>query len=841
MTARRPTLLIAGDPAGLDGIAGLGSVPRSNSWSASLGFSALHAWDLPGAVRRIARVDLALTRTSDGFTVSTPQAALQSALDASRRATPRLTAVAATAAAAIAAFLILAAGALRAGILAEDRRLAFRGASPAQRSAMVGVETAVPLVAGAVAGVALALIGGWLRARAGGAPSGRAESAVLSALAGRGLLVLAAAWLVTALAARLPAAAVRPALVLAGVAAAAALAGLLSGRSGAEQPLRGAVVPLAGALAALVTGLLLPVALRALSRTPLGRRRSAGPALVQLARDSGPAAVVVAGLAVGCGLGVFAVGYAATLRESRRDRAEHVVPVAAVVSAGRALEPPLHRLSLGGWRAATGAADAAPVLRIAASALAGPQRRPVAVLGVPAATLGGLDGERTEGARPRALAARLTAGPWARPAPGALLGARSRRLAVRLSRVGDDVRLTALIRDPSGTLQRLALGSAPARPRTLTVAIPRALQGGALLGLGLDRETGQLITATHQTAEGGGGGGSVTTGVLRLGRVAVDDRPLATSGWRGHGGVTGAPARLRYAISGAAQAMVRAPVASDRAPLPVLADPASAADAALSHGLELDVAGADFPAAIVGVVTQMPTVGRGSRLLVADRAALAGAIDAQQPGAAQPAELWLDSPPSRRAALAAAASAQARRLGLRVRTRAAVQSALNSEPIGREVLGALTATTLLVVLLGIAAAAVMVRSDLRDRAATLRDLEEQGHGPRELRRGLRTRAARWRRSPCRPGPCSAGGSIVLLSRARAAPVAAARHRTRRSRGGAGGSPASSLRSRCWPPRGRGRRRRDPGVSRGRAPGPSGGRPRERRLPRAVQGPPHAGG
>ncbi|MFL5844782.1 MAG: hypothetical protein ACJ762_08825, partial [Solirubrobacteraceae bacterium] len=104
--ARAPVLLAA-DPAGVDGLAPLDSLSRTQNWSAPLPLADLHAWDLDEQVARIARVDAGLQRTFDGFTTTSPRVALEAARARSDRAPARLAAAGATAAAALAAFLLL--------------------------------------------------------------------------------------------------------------------------------------------------------------------------------------------------------------------------------------------------------------------------------------------------------------------------------------------------------------------------------------------------------------------------------------------------------------------------------------------------------------------------------------------------------------------------------------------------------------------------------------------------------------------------------------------------------------------------------------------------------------
>ena len=81
--------------------------------------------------------------------------------------------------------------------------------------------------------------------------------------------------------------------------------------------------------------------------------------------------------------------------------------------------------------------------------------------------------------------------------------------------------------------------------------------------------------------------------------------------------------------------MVR-PGLTERAPVRVLAD---AETAARGTSLRLDLGGGDAVAAqVVGTLPRFPTT--GPRFLVADRVALAAALDDHVPGTGAPHELW---------------------------------------------------------------------------------------------------------------------------------------------------------------------------------------------------------
>jgi DNA-directed RNA polymerase specialized sigma24 family protein len=736
----RPPLLVSADPDGVDGLAALDAAARAQSWSAPLDIAALHAWQLDATVRRIADEHQRLDTVAHGFTVASPLLALQSARTRSLIAPGRLSAAGAAAAAALAAFLILAAGGLRTGLLAEDARLRRSGATAAQRGVLALAETAMPVAAGLLAGAALAVGVAVLRARAGGVSSSHVLDEAAGGAAGRMAIVAVAGWGLALAAARAPARAGR---VLAGatlIAGAALLVGMLAPRGDAvSDPLSGAVIPIAGAAAGLLLALVLPALLRRVARAAPRRRPLARIALLELARRPGAATVAAAGLAVSTGLAGFAFAYRTTLDRSRSDQADHRVPLAATVLPGADFRSPLAVRPREAWQRLDGAAEAVPVLRRVAFLLAGPTRDPVALVALPSEALGTLPTWRAADAAGdhRALAHRLVRAPFDRAEAGIPLPPAARTVSLTARADGDNVDVVLLVRARAGTLERVELGQARRAGGALRVPLPARARGGVLLGLALSPDRGLIAVNGHQSAEGAGGNRAL--GVLRFGALHAGTATISLDEMRPHGAIGGRASALTYHLTGPAE--LRLPQPSDKAALPVLADPATAHDAALSEDVELDVLGVQVRAHVVGVVRRFPTVPSGHAVVLADGAALAGALDAQVPGSGEARELWLAAQPGQEHRLDAAVAGAARRTGLVVHTHAAVRRAIDAEPIAREVLGALAAAALLAAALALAGVAVAVRRALRDGSAALLDLEAQGLGPGELRGGLRLRGA----------------------------------------------------------------------------------------------------
>src|SRR5262249_26018263 len=114
------------------------------------------------------------------------------------------------------------------------------------------------------------------------------------------------------------------------------------------------------------------------------RRPHARLALLELARDPGPAVVAIAGIAVAVGLGGFALAYRATLDRGHRDQAAQRVPLAATGVPGASLRTPLGVRSPAFWGHRPGVTAVLPVVRRSASWVVGPSTAPVTLLGLPA-------------------------------------------------------------------------------------------------------------------------------------------------------------------------------------------------------------------------------------------------------------------------------------------------------------------------------------------------------------------------------------------------------------------------------------------------------------------------
>ena len=214
------------------------------------------------------------------------------------------------------------------------------------------------------------------------------------------------------------------------------------------------------------------------------------------------------------------------------------------------------------------------------------------------------------------------------------------------------------------------------------------------------------------------------------------------AGWRTWLGVgaaavrAGGGHRLRVTFTDSGQpGVIRPRQPSDGRPVPVLADPATAAGAGPGGQLPLTVDGEPVAARVVGTVRRFPTLGAGAGFVVADQATLDGALDAALPGQGQTDELWIAAGHLRRL------RAALRRPPLRALTatfRADVQRRLRADPVARAVTGTLLAAGIVSGTLAVIGLLTAVLGTMRD-PRTERELAIFGVGPRRLRRELSLR------------------------------------------------------------------------------------------------------
>jgi hypothetical protein len=738
-------VLVTWDVAGLDALAGLSGLYRTHSWLAPLTTTRLRWWQLAGVEDRLERSQARLLLSGSQYALSAPFTALDEARAEASLAPQRLLLAGGGAIAALAIFIVLAGGGLRRDQRAELDRLRNAGARTHQCVLFVATESgwlcAAALSVGAAAGIGAAA----LLASSQGEPVG----AILmhSVITRAGVITLVTGWLAaTVLLGTLVLVRSARLIDMLAVAAASALVAALAAGTGSDQALALLLAPLCCAAAGVLTFRAARVVLRGAERVARGGPVLPRLALVNLARSSGVAALAIAFIAVATGLGGFALAYRSTLVRSAADQAADRVPLDVLVSPGPDFSTPLEVAPLRRWQALAAGA-VLPVRRTDANYTTGGGTTTVTALGIPADGLTGIHGWReSDGSAPLAtLARRLEpAGPVRTAGP--TLPADAQGLSLRVSSRGFAVTVTADLRDPQGAIRQVTFGTADASPAVLRVPVPPGRW--ELEALELDEPTGLAITNGHQNGENPGAAtqssARVALGPLSVLAARGPSLPVPLGAWRGVGAAatTGPPASGAVAIVGfsatGTPGVFRPAQPADTLPVPVLADPQTAASAGPDGRIALTVDGLPVVARVVGVLGRFPTIeGEEAGFVVADEATLAAALDAQLPGQGRPDELWISTGhlARLRAALDGGTLTQ-----LDSSFRVDLDHQLLDAPVARGVLGTLIAATALSVVLAVVGLLTALLGGARDERAS-RDLSEQGVGPRGLRAELRVRFA----------------------------------------------------------------------------------------------------
>jgi hypothetical protein len=739
-----PLLLVDGvEPASR--IAALALFQRAYGWVTPVDLDRVRQLGVAGYLARSGRVPDA-ERWRPGLVLTAPDDVLRAEDTRAHRSAGRFALLGGAAVALLLGFAVIGAIGLRRDHGAVAELLRRRGSARRAIRLLTGLQAAVPVVVGTLAGLA---VGAGLAAYRGAATGLPAWASAREAVTGAAIPVavgaLAAVVVVAAtLSARgtASAAAVRRAVdltVLAGL----AIAALALGRGAVTAGQTGDPVLLALPVLAVVCGGLAASRLWPLVVEPVGRllpRRWVGArlgVLGALRRPLRPVATV-AFLAAAVAIVVFAGAYRATLAQGAVDQAAFAVPLDARVSIGPGVERPLDVASLAGFAATAPGVTVHPVIRAAAGVrVSAAESVPAELVGVdPAALTKMRSWDADVGAPGAADAARRIAAPdTARP--GTVVPAGARSVSLDASGDVDKAQITGWLRTGDGRDVALSFQSEAGR---LVATVPAGLPAPTrLFALALVEPPDYATHHLHKIGESGVDvavlAGTVTLGVPRFDTVAG-------TGWAGWGStgaqVDASAGRLTVGFQFTGQRVVVSADAGSRAPVPVLADPVTAA-AAANGVLQLVVGGGRAVAArVVRVVPRFPTA--GDRFLVADARALADALDAGEPGTGSVSELWLWAPDGGAGTLAhGLAGAPFDRLAVDLRqTR---QEQLTGDPVARGAATLLTASALVAVLVGMLAVVLLVVAERRDESAELYAWESDGIPPATLRRSLFIRAA----------------------------------------------------------------------------------------------------
>ena len=749
-----PPLVLANGVAALDQSPVLHDAYRSYGWVVPLRRGTVRSWSAEALATRIEQARTAFQGSSFGFELTAPTDELLAAADSARLAGRRLLLLGGEAVALLLAFAVLVAARQRPDAEAMLARLRAAGISRWQSGLVLFVES----LGAALAGTVLGWLVGSAAATAIAGRSGEPVAALLShsVLSGRGLVialaVAATAALVVTLAlaiepVRLGGLALSPLDVAALGAVLAVVVALARGAANANELLAangtGLVLLLLPALvafaAAVAVARLLPLALRGLERLVPENALALRLASLGLARRPGYAAVAVAFVVVSVGFALFASSYRSTLVVAQQQEAAFAVPADEIVSEDLSqlipvrsvVTPPVQR-SLD--------ARVSRVTRVAGS-IAGADVTGITVLGLPRGALAGIGGWRSDfaAAGPQALARDVDPG-----RPVALRGPRipddARQLSLRMVVKRTQLGLVAYVAAPDGSFVpiRLARNEGP-RPTVLVAPVPAAARGGRLVAFRLE--------PPPKLEERGADSGAPAVGSVELGPPRVDGRPLTDYGdWLGTVGADhlqrGRALRFHVTLTNEVDTYLRPRQPTDGLQIPAVVSPFLATLAGPDRVLGVTVNGEQLQFRVAAVAQRFPGIPQNvsSDFLVVDRPALESALNTSTPGSGFATELWLDTDPSRRAAV----EARLRKppfTALAVSSRSQLEHSLRAEPIARAAVAMLETAALTAIVLALLGLVLGAVSERRDEAAELFDLEAQGVAPASLRRQLRLRAS----------------------------------------------------------------------------------------------------
>ena len=728
-------ILLADGVTTLRADATLADVPRSSYWLAPLDPSRTHSWMLDDLSRRVDVIRRDLPGAGRTFKIDAPEQAFARVAARADIAVGRLVFLSSLVIGVLLAFAVFAAAAQRPDVAQEYRRLRANGAGRAELAAFIGLEAGIPSILGSAVGLIAVVASVALIAAAQAEPPLDIIRLVLRDPVALSLIVSITALSATAVAIGIHPASGRflqPRLV--GTATIPVVVVLIWDRVSrgsidatnlASEATSPGTVLLPGLLGlAVILGSLiaLPPVLRRLarlaSRSPLPLRL----ATLSIARDPLRPAATLTLLAFSLGCAVLGVTYAATLTRGAADEAAFVtgldIRVLTYSPSGRFADIALPRM-IGGDLGAD--VEVQPIVRIDGSTATG---RPFKLTGLDPAVISEFRRWREDlaSASPATIGQAIALpGPWV--LPGHPLPAGIRDASVEVDYTGDPVALTAILEREDGTYRYVDLGDLATGHQVRSKALFTSDQLGQI---GPAEPAGwQLVgvlvgNGGPSGANGADPGGRQQGDLQILGIPEVVDPSVVT-----HVDVSGLKTRQ----------MIRAAVRTDDLVIPALVSPDLAADVGSNGELGVTlVSGLRLRLRPTATASRFPTVvEQGAGIIVVDRGPLQLAMTARDPGTGTPNQVLLATPNDARTASTVGRLSADPYPSLVIQSRPAIEAAKAQDPFAIGIVWALAVGALAGLILSVAGVLLGVSAELRDQRGELRELEELGVRPANLR------------------------------------------------------------------------------------------------------------
>ena len=719
---------------------------RATGWIGTLNGTAVAANGADTFAHYLARLTEQVNAAAGPLTTTWPDGPVLAAAQRAAASADRFTVLGVGAGVLQLGFCLVVAAGLRRRQQLVGRLLERRGAGRGQLTAVaVGQTVPVVLVGLAVGAVAAAVVvasmgrtlpaGAW--SSAGTALSDSAPTLIWLALAAVVATVAAVRWPDSA--------AARTVLVL-DVATVLALGLVVLVLLDPPSVSTGTLSTLTIVSAASVTGL---VAARlwepamALAGRLIPPRHPLQHMVVRTSRRRPLVPMVTAGfLAAACCSLVFAVGFRASLAQSAADQGAFTVPLDARIAPSAAVAVPLDAVDATAVTAAAPDADIEPVVTSSVTAAAGTSlAKSVPWVGLSPSAFGqmhelaAVTGSSLDAA---ALATAITPADATTTAGSATIPAGALALTIPTRGANDDITVVLWVATPEGRERGVAME----RDGDVLLASLGASTPLDIRAIEITESSAHLMHRQHGIGEGSTDR-ALASGTLQLGAPSVDGRPVGLN-WSGWGSAqatvsntdaTGATVDYQVGDSRVVLTPHFVPT-SQRAPIPVLADPDTAARATDGR-LGVLVNGQTVPLKITAVLPRLPTF--PGPFLVADRAAMTAVLDATAPGTAAVTQVWIGAPSNQVPALERYLRGSPA-AGATLLLRSAVVAGIADDPVAVRAALLLAVSALVALALAVAAGATAVRSDLAQAAVDLFALEIDGLPPPGLRRILLGRA-----------------------------------------------------------------------------------------------------